>query len=743
MITYVRRYAILLVLALGLVACGQGLSLSTLQDSNEIVTLPPPPTHTPIPTEIPTQEDASGIAVAFFKAWEQGDLLGMYSLLTPQTQALIDSASFVARYQEAMDTATAHTILPQMLSAAQEGNQAEMAVRVMWQTTVVGDIVRDLTVPMAYENGRWGIIWDEGLILPELAGGNRLVLDERNPARANIYDANGRALAYQGTMITLGVIPGEIKDEAALLNVLSQALGKTPEEIKESYASALPNWYVPVGDVPEEVMQQYVTSLQPFIGQGLAEPQTRLARLFAEGGIAPHLVGHTGFIPAEVVAEYTAQGYRGDEIVGLDGIELWGEDYLNGERGGTLTVIDPNGQYVGTVAERAPKQARSIYTTIDVELQTAVEQILADAVETYPLPTAGAAIVMDVNTGKILAMASYPDFDPTIYDPVRPDAANTLAAVYADPARPLLNRAAQGQYPAGSLFKVVTFTAAMNSGLFTPGSTYYSSGTWSGLGPNFVKVDWLPGGHGTVSYQTAITVSCNSCFYEAALAMDNVDPNHFPAVAQQMGLGQLTGLVGIAEAPGTIPSPAWKEETLGEVWLPGDAVNMGIGQGFVQVTPLQVASIFSAIANGGTLYRPTLIDRIGAGGGAPEEPFPVQVNGEMPISPENLASLQQGLFDVTHSGRGTAEFIFKGLSVPVAGKTGTAEDPPRNSHAWFAGYAPAGPYTRPDGTVTTEPEIAVVVIMENAGQGSEVAAPIVRQIMESYFGITPLTPLPW
>ncbi|NJN53863.1 MAG: hypothetical protein HC804_03360 [Anaerolineae bacterium] len=738
-----RQFIGLLMFLILLVACAQGLGISAPQDSSVLVTLPPPPTHTPIPTEVPTTEDASGIAVAFFKAWEQGDLLGMYSLLTPQSQALVDSVSFVARYQDAMDTATTRAVHSQMLSATQEGNQAEMAVRITWQTNAVGDIVRDLTVPMVYANGRWGITWDEALILPELAGGNRLVLDDRTPARANIYDADGRALAYQGTMISLGVIPGEIKDEAGLVALLSQVLNKTPEEIKESYASALPNWYVPIGDVPEAVMQQYVTLLQPFIGQGLAEPQQRLARLYAEGGAAPHIVGHTGFIPAEIVAEYEAQGYRGDELVGLDGIELWGEEYLNGERGGTLTVIDANGQYVGTVAELAPKQARSIYTTLDVELQTAVEQILAEAVTTYPLPTAGAAIVMDVNTGKILAMASFPTFDPTIYDPARPDAATALAQVYADPSRPLLNRAAQGQYPAGSLFKVVTFTAAMNSGLYTPNSTYYSTGTWSGLGPNFVKVDWLPGGHGGVSYQTAITVSCNSCFYEAALAMNSVDANHFPAVAQQMGLGQLTGLAGIAEAPGTIPSPAWKEENIGEVWLPGDAVNMGIGQGFVQVTPLQVANIFSAIANGGTLYRPTLIDRIGAGGGAPEESFPVQVNGEIPISPENLASLQQGLYDVTHSGRGTATFIFDGLSVPAAGKTGTAEDPPRNSHAWFAGYAPAGPYTRPDGTVTTEPEIAVVVIMENAGQGSEVAAPIVRQIMETYFGITPLTPLPW
>lgn len=737
-----RNFVAFLCLILGLVACGQEISVP-IQDSSELVTLPPPPTNTPIPTDIPTREDASGIGVAFFKAWEQGDLLGMYSLLSPQSQALVDSSSFINRYQDALDTATAHTVYSQTLSSHQEGDTAEMAVRVTWETAAVGDIIRDLTVPLAYENGRWGIVWNEGLILPELVGGNHLVLDDRLPARANIYDVDGRALAYQGTLIGLGIIPGQIEDETALLNLLSPILNKTPEEIKEIYAPALPDWYVPIGDVPESVMQEYVTQLQPYIGKGLAEPRPRLARLFSETKAAPHLVGHTGFIPEEEVELYKAQGYRGDEQVGLEGVELWGEDYLNGERGGTLTVIGPNGEFITTVAEQAPRQARSVYMTIDLEFQTAVEEILTNAVSSYPASNAGAGVVMDVNTGEILAMASYPTFDPTIYDATRPDAGVALGQVYSDPARPLLNRAAQGQYPAGSLFKVVTFAAAMNSGLYTPGSVYYSSGSWSRLGPNFVKVDWLDGGHGTVSYQTALTVSCNSCFYDAALEMNNIDPNHFPQTANQFGLGQPTGIDGIAEAPGNIPSPDWKVEQIGEVWLPGDAVNMGIGQGFVQVTPLQMVTIFSAIANGGTLYRPTLIDRIGAGGGAPEEPYPTQVNGDLPISPEYLASLQQGLIDVPQSGRGTANFIFEGFAVPTAGKTGTAEDPPRNSHAWYAGYAPAGPYTKSDGTPVTEPEIAVVVIVENGGQGSEVAAPIVRQIFEAYYGITPLTPLPW
>ncbi len=158
---------------------------------------------------------------------------------------------------------------------------------------------------------------------------------------------------------------------------------------------------------------------------------------------------------------------------------------------------------------------------------------------------------------------------------------------------------------------------------------------------------------------------------------------------------------------------------------------------------MQIVTIFSAIANGGTRFRPTLVDRIGAGAGAPEEPLPSQVIGTIPYTPEQLAVVQDSLYKVTHDPAGTAEFIFEGLEVPVSGKTGTAEAPPNLPHAWFAAYAPSASYTKANGETVTEPEIAIVVMVENSGDGSAVAAPITRQIVEFYYGITPLTPLPW
>jgi penicillin-binding protein 2 len=696
-----------------------------------------------IPTKVPIDEDASGYARAFYKAFENKDYMGMYSLLSPQTQALVDSDSFIERYDEAVKTAGVQSIHARPLSLTQDGDQAEFGVRVTWETAVVGPITREYTIPLIYDDGRWGISWHEGFILPELEGGNRLLMDYQIPSRASIYDMDGYALAYQGKAVSLGIIPGQIVDEEGLLATISPILGKSPEEIKALYASAEPDWYVPIGDISEAQMQENILALQPYIDAGLASPTARGSRLYTDSGIAAHLIGYMGYIPAEEISDYKALGYRGDEIVGRAGLEYWGEDYLNGDPGGTLSVVGPNGEFITTLAETAPKQSRSIYATIDHEFQAAVERALAQAIETHPAGHSGSIVVLDVNTGEVKAMASYPSYDPVIFDALRSESENDLATVLNDPGRPLVNRATQGAYPAGSTFKIVTLSAALRSGLYTPDTLYTSTGTWDRLGPNYVKKDWREGGHGTISLKQALVVSCNTCFYDVGYNLDGKDSTILPETARAFGLGQPTGIQGVAESAGLIPDPEWKINTIGEGWVTGDAVNMAIGQGYVQVTPIQMANILAAIANGGTLYQPKLIDRIGSGAGASEEELPATVNGQLPLSQEQLDVLRNALWEVANGSWGTATHRFQGLPVKVAGKTGTAEAPPNLPHAWFAGYAPAAPYTRSDGTIIDNPEIAVVAMVENAGEGSEVAAPLFRRIVELYYGIEPLYPFPW
>ncbi len=737
------KFSRLIIIAILVTACGNQ-EIPSLQGTDEAVqSISTAVSGTNPSSEEPITEDAGGYARAFYRAWEAEDYIGMYSLLAPQSQALVDSQSFVQRYDEAMKTAAIQKISAQPVSLIQEGSEAQFGVRVTLDTAVLGPITRDYTVPMVYDNDRWGIVWREGLILPELEGGNRLSMEYVVPSRASIYDVDGYALAFQGKAIGLGIIPGQIVDEAGLLATLSPILSKTPEEIKEMYATAQPDWYVPIGDILEETLQEHIQSLQPYINAGLAPPEARNSRIYAESGIAPHIIGYTGFIPAEEIESYLTQGYRGDEMVGRAGIEAWGEEYLNGERGGTLSVIGSSGEFITTLVEKSPLQSRSIYSTIDHTFQSAVEQALAEAVETHPIGHSGAVVVLDVNNGDVKAMASYPSYDPAIFDALRPGSDVALTAVLNNPGRPLINRAAQGVYPAGSVFKIITMSAALNSGQYTPDSVYTSTGVWSKLGQEYAKTDWRTGGHGTISLKQALIVSCNTCFYDVGYNLDGQDNTLLPNTAFAFGLGDLTGLQGTAESPGLIPDPEWKMINRGEGWASGDAVNMAIGQGFVQVTPLQIASVLAAIANGGTIYQPKLIDRIGAGGGAPEEPWPVTENGQAPLSEDQIAVFKESLWNVANGPWGTATDRFEGLPIQVAGKTGTAEAPPNDSHAWFAGYAPAAPYTNADGTLIEQPEIAIAVIMENAGEGSAVAAPIFRRIVELYYGIEPITPYPW
>jgi penicillin-binding protein 2 len=294
-------------------------------------------------------------------------------------------------------------------------------------------------------------------------------------------------------------------------------------------------------------------------------------------------------------------------------------------------------------------------------------------------------------------------------------------------------------------------SAALLSGSYLPETRYTCTGTWDGLGPNYIKTDWLEGGHGNITLRQALTYSCDPYFYEVGLTLERVDSFLIPETARAFGFGAPTGVKGLSEDEGLIPDPEWKLATYADGWASGDTVNMAIGQGFVGVTPLQVTNMIAAVANGGTLYRPQIVQRIGEGGGAPQETLASEVIGTLPISAEQLAVIQGSLYAVTTQDGGTAEHRYGDMPIPVAGKTGTAEVPPimredgtwnEEPTAWFAAYGPAAP--TPDlPEVPDEPEIAVVVVIENAGEGSAVAAPIVRRIFELYYGVEPLTPFPW
>jgi len=266
--------------------------------------------------------------------------------------------------------------------------------------------------------------------------------------------------------------------------------------------------------------------------------------------------------------------------------------------------------------------------------------------------------------------------------------------------------------------------AALEEGGFTPGSTFNCPGTWYGLGKDWPKTCWLERGHGQVNLVQALTVSCDVTFYELGKRLYELDPTLLPRYARLFGLGAPVGLGIAGEVAGLVPDADWKMAELGEAWFSGDSVNLAIGQGYLLVTPLQVASMVAAVGNGGTLYRPQLVLKVAASSEEPEQVFEPQELGRLPVRPETLSAIQEGLLGAVIGPRGTATHAFEGMEVAVAGKTGTAENPDDDPHAWFAGYAPAD-----------DPLIAVAVVIENGGEGSQVAAPLFRQMVEAFFAL--------
>lgn len=694
----------------------------------DVPTLVPTVNSAETQSDTPAPRGAETVGATFYKAWELRNYAEMYRWISPRSQGLVLEDDFINRYRATMDTVRVVEVVTQPQAVSYDGSSAEMIVRVIWETAVVGDVIRDHTVPLIYENNEWRIVWDESLIMPELAGGNYLKLDIQTPPRGNLMDRYDTKLSFQGSGVVVGVLPMNLEDEAGFLQVMGSIFATSPADLKSLYADLPENWFVPFGTISEEILQNNYYAIEPYVDKGL-QLRRGAGRIYNPENIAPHLLGYMGYIPESLRDAYWARGYRADERIGITGLELAAEEYLAGVRGGTLSLISPTGETIDVLHEVAAQPGRDVHTTFDAAFQRAVQTALEEGIVTYGAGQAGAAVVIDVNTGAIRAMASFPTFDVSAFSEVRDDAASVLQTLLDDPRNPLYNRASQGEYPPGSTFKMVTIASAMASGLFDKDTPYYCSGIWEEAGPNLVKYDWLRTGHGNLNLQQGLTGSCNPYMYHIGFTMENVNPFALPEMARGFGLGKPTQILGAPESIGAIPDPEWILNTYGTGWSPGDSINMAIGQGYVLATPLQIANMTAAIANGGAIYRPTLIERIAEAPGMPEQLIQPEVIGEVPIAPDDMRVVQAGMDDVTSNTQiGTAWDRFIDFPYSTAGKTGTAESPGVDTapHAWFTGYMPV-----------ETPEVAIVVLVENGGGGYEIAAPIFRRIAELYYNIEP------
>ncbi|MCJ7824405.1 MAG: hypothetical protein MUP44_05850, partial [Anaerolineales bacterium] len=402
---------------------------------------------------------------------------------------------------------------------------------------------------------------------------------------------------------------------------------------------------------------------------------------------------------------------------------------LRGVPGGTLYLVDPNGQTLQAMAYRDPGIPYAVYTTLDRDLQ----EIAQRSIEGFE----GAVVVLERDTGAVLAMASSPAFDPNLFDGQNPNGAQGGFQMLNTANQPYINRATQGLYAPGSVFKVVTMAAALETEYYEP-DTVYDCGLEFHELPGWIGYDWryekeLPAA-GELTLQGGLEKSCNPWFYHIGLDLyvKNL-PSAIPDMAMAFGLGGATG-IEIGDEAGQVPSPENSVETLGEDWTSWHPVQLAIGQSVLLVTPLQVARYVAAVGNGGTLYRPQLVLEVANAEGDILQEFVPDPQAQLPVSPENLAAIQEAMKNVVEKSGATAYRKFLGINLNVAGKTGTASTE-GEPHAWFAGYTFEEREDKPD--------IAIAVILENQGEGSDWAAPVFRRIVETYFKGRPLTLYPW
>ena len=719
------RWLNVIVILIFLSACGSG---------GLPIEVPGFPTETPLPQPIVTVNSvpsADAALATYLDALKADDYNTMYSMLSKVSQDATTLEDFARTNRDTLNTMSAGSFDYEILSSLVNPYSSEVSYRINYHTALVGDLQREIVARFALENGEWKLNWDPSLILPELAGGNILSMEYSIPSRGNIYDRDGDVLAAQSDAYAFSILPGNVTDESreTLLSEVWNLCGNSPDLLREEIFNTPAQYPIPLCVASADESER-IRSINP---SGLQWTPYN-SRYYFEQGVGSNVVGYTTFISEEELDEYRRMGYQGSERIGTAGIEAWAEDYLAGQHGGTLYVTNPStGQIVTKVGESEPKPADSVYLTLDRNLQKNAQEALKGF--------SGAVVVLERDTGRVLAMASSPGFDSNMFSTENPNG----GAQYAElsPNFPLLNRAAQGQYPLGSVFKIITMAAGMESGLFQDNSTLDCQYTWTKLNDT-IRYDWtyqhcqdrqargqecdtsdsVPSGQLTLP--EGLMRSCNPFFWEIGYTLfQNNRSNDIANMARAFGLGSLTGIEQVPEEAGQILDPVDKIEV----------VNQAIGQGTVQVTPLQVARFIAAIGNGGTLYRPQLVEKIEpVDGSAAELVFEPEAQGTLPVQPFRMDVIRQAMINVVEDSRGTANFRLRGLGIPVAGKTGTAESGSGDPHAWFAGYTMAE-------ESTGVPDIAVAVILENQGEGSDWAAPIFQRVVESYYYGSPRTVL--
>ena len=685
------------------------------------------------------------VTIAYLVAYTGGQYEDLYALTSNASHLRFSNSLILNHYyknarnyiikltQSVLSEAQIYSISDTIDNAIQTSNTtATVPAHIVMQSARVGTITQNISIPLVKENGDWRIDWSPGLIFSKLNDPvgdpyyrRRVVLTPLGGPRGTIYDSQGNVLAEDETVYQIGIVRDHIANESEVQSTLSADLDLTPAEILSMYDDQPADVFVPIRTITPMLYQKIGAAVSSLPG---VEVRTTMGRVYPYGEATAAITGYVSPITQAERKADTSHYYDSGDLVGQEGIEAWGEQYLRPIKGGTLDIddINPNGtdgREVYSIASQRGGPGENIKTTISISEQLATMSALVKSAHGH----GGSAIALDPATGDVLAMASIPTYDPNDFS-LGPTA-SVLASINALD-HPYLNRATAVAYPIDSVFKPVTLAAAISNGV-SPADSFPCSSSYQVPEEATPRQDTNPPCQGSLTLPQALASSSDVIFWEAGVLLNSKDPGILPGVARGFGYGSKTGIIGlpsVEESSGFVPTPQTVQQQ-GQTWTPSYAADLAVGLGEFQATPLQVAEVSAALGNDGHRMQPILVSQVISAPGKTVIQFKPRQIGTLPLSANNLAIVQAAMAAATDTLGSTSYSEFHTLPVRVAGQTGTAPSGQSKPYAVSTACAPAPPASGP----TASPEIAAAVTIEYIGAGERFAAPVTVAMLQSFF----------
>ncbi|OGF48244.1 MAG: penicillin-binding protein 2 [Candidatus Firestonebacteria bacterium RIFOXYC2_FULL_39_67] len=529
-----------------------------------------------------------------------------------------------------------------------------------------------------------------------LAESNSTRIVPKRAARGIIYDRYGEKLADSVPSYTVSIIPVDLKDSEKVIPMLAKILGILEEEINQKIENQKQKVFEAIkikGDLKASVIS-IIEEHRPELPGVIIHTEAK--RNYPNKEIAAHVIGYVGEVNLNDINK--SKCYVGDTI-GRAGIERKYDAELRGINGASKIMVNSSGKEIKSLGDDPFTKGTDLVLTIDLKLQKAAEE--------YFKGRRGVIVCMNPGNGEVYALVSKPSFDPNIFCGQLDK--KEWSKILNDPEQPFLNRVVGGLYSPGSVFKIVPAVTALEKNKLTTSDVFVCRGTYH-YGKDWTYDCWKSEGHGVISIVDAISQSCDIYFYQLGLTVTAAKISEYAGL---FGYGSLTGVDLDGEKAGLVPTPVWKKDKYGIPWFPGNTIQYSIGQGYITANPLQILSTYDVVINNGTSYKPHLVKSVGG------KEIEKGMLKSFAISAKTLEVVKKSLWKAVNSGGtgGKAKSVYG-----IAGKTATVENPHGLSHAAFVGYAPFA-----------NPEVSVLVFIEAGGSGGENAAPIGKQVIESYF----------